>query len=907
MLRLLAKKLFGSVNDRIIKELQNDVEKINNLEANISSLTDQELKDKTKYFKNLLSNNHNLDHILHESFAVVREASKRVLKMRHFDVQLIGGIVLHKGKISEMKTGEGKTLVATLPCYLNALAGNGVHVVTVNDYLAQRDSEWMGKIFKFLDLKVGCITSETSEVERKKAYSCDITYATNNELGFDLLRDNMKYNKDDLVQRGHYFAIIDEVDSILIDEARTPLIISGPTQDNSKLYYAINNIIPELDETDYQFDEKDKNIFLSESGMDKIEELLRNKAIISPKSSLYDPNNIKIIHHINQSLKAHKTLKNETDYIVKDGQIVIIDEFTGRMQEGRRFSDGLHQALEAKEGLNIGNENQTLASITYQNYFRLYKKLAGMTGTAMTESLEFEEIYKLNVVEIPTNNIINRIDEDDEIYKTINAKFNAIINSIKEAHEKSQPILVGTVSIEKSEYISKLLKKEKLPHKVLNAKYHEQEAEIIEQAGIPKAITIATNMAGRGTDIMLGGNAQSLINKLKNPSSDQIDEIHKAVELNKQKVINSGGLYVLGTERHESRRIDNQLRGRSGRQGDIGKTKFFLSLEDDLMRIFGSEKLQGILSTLGLKEDEAIHHPWITKTLEGAQKKIEGRNYEIRKNLLKFDDVINQQRKNIFKLRNEIMNNDDISKKIRNYSNQIIEDIVDDCIAKNSFIDQWELDLLQKEVLRIYGLKLDLISLSQQENIDEIQIKQHIKDHANKLLNDKDKLYSSDLMRYVEKQLFLAIIDSSWKDHLLSLDKLKYGINLRAYAQKDPLIEYKKEAFELFEDMMLKIEEQIVMHIAQIKITDDSEKINILSNSSNNNFEESRVDPIEFSIGIEENNNKDKDRNLNQPRKLNINPQDRDPNNPTTWGNVGRNQLCPCGSGKKYKQCHGKI
>jgi|TARA_Y100000389_G_scaffold33211_1_gene28256 preprotein translocase subunit SecA len=904
MLHFLAKKIFGSVNDRIIKELSQDILKINNLESEISSLSDDELKNKTQYFKDLL-NNKTLDDILHEAFAVVREAAKRTLKMRHFDVQLIGGIVLHRGKISEMKTGEGKTLVATLPCYLNALTNKGVHIVTVNDYLAQRDSEWMGKIFNFLGLDVGCITSQTNEEDRKKAYNCDITYATNNELGFDLLRDNMKYNKDDLVQRGHNFAIIDEVDSILIDEARTPLIISGPTQDNSKLYYAINNIIPELTEQDYQFEEKDKNIFLSESGMDKVEEILRNRAIIAPKSSLYEPNNIKIIHHINQALKAHKTLSNEIDYIVKDSQIIIIDEFTGRMQEGRRFSDGLHQALEAKEGLDVRNENQTLASITYQNYFRLYKKLAGMTGTAMTESIEFEEIYKLNVVEIPTNNQISRIDEDDEIYKNINAKFSAIINSIKEAHEKSQPILVGTVSIEKSEYISKLLKKEKLPHKVLNAKYHEQEAEIIEQAGTAKAITIATNMAGRGTDIMLGGNAQSLISKLKNPTQEEINEITNAVEQNKQQVIAAGGLYVLGTERHESRRIDNQLRGRSGRQGDIGKTKFFLSLEDDLMRIFGSEKLQGILSTLGLKEEEAIHHPWITKTLESAQKKVEGRNYEIRKNLLKFDDVINQQRKNIFKLRNKIMESDNISPQIKKYSSQIIEDIVDDCIDKNSFSDQWEMDLLQKEVQRIYGLKLDLVTLSKQENINETHIKQHINDQACELFASKDRLYSAELMRYVEKQLFLATIDSMWKYHLLSLDKLKYGINLRAYAQKDPLIEYKKEAFALFEDMMLRIEEQIVMHISFIKITDDSQQINILSDTNDSNIEQSKIDPIEFTLGIKKSSNNKQSNN--QPRKLNIDPSERDPNDPSSWGNIGRNQSCPCGSGKKYKQCHGKI
>ncbi len=902
MLKHITKKIFGSVNDRVVRNIKKDIEIINSLEAAISKLSDSQLKDKTQEFKQTLKDGQNLDNILHEAFAVVREASKRVLNMRHFDVQLIGGIVLHQGKIAEMKTGEGKTLVATLPCYLNALTQKGVHVVTVNDYLAKRDSEWMGKIHQFLGLTVGCITNDSTDLERKEAYDCDITYATNNELGFDLLRDNMKYRLEDISQRGHNFAIIDEVDSILIDEARTPLIISGPTENNSELYYSINNIIPLIEPKHYQLEEKEKNIFLTDEGTERIEEILKEKGLVDKKSSLFDPQYIKIIHYINQALKAHKTLKNETDYIVKDGQIIIIDEFTGRMQEGRRFSDGLHQALEAKEGLKVRNENQTLASITFQNYFRLYKKLGGMTGTAMTESVEFEEIYNLKVVEIPTNQPISRKDEDDEIYKTESGKFNAIIDSIKESHKNLQPILIGTISIEKSEKLSKILKANKLPHKVLNAKYHEQEAEIIEQAGVAGAITIATNMAGRGTDIMLGGNAESLINKLKNPSKAKIKEIEDQVKENKEIVIKAGGLYVLGTERHESRRIDNQLRGRSGRQGDIGRTKFFLSLEDDLMRIFGSEKLQSLLSTFGLKEDEAIHHPWITKTLEGAQKKVEMRNYEIRKNLLKFDDIVNQQRRKIFSLRHEIMDSKDVSVKIKEFSNQIIEDIVDDCIPKNSYPEQWEMDHLEQEVKRIYGIKLKLVEFSQKEGVDEMQVKEFIKTSTKKIFEDKEKEYGVDTMRQIERQIFLVTIDSEWKDHLLSLDKLRYGINLRAYGQKDPLIEYKKEAFALFEDMMLRLEEQVINLLAVVRVSfENAKNIELFEKNKNKESLQTKINPVQFGI-FEENSEKTQKKS---PRKLNINPLDRDPKNPKTWGNVGRNQSCPCGSGKKFKQCHG--
>jgi preprotein translocase subunit SecA len=900
MLQFIAKKIFGSVNERFIKSLNPDIEKINSLEPIISVLTDEELRGKTTEFKSRLQKGETLEDILHEAFAVVREASKRVLNMRHFDVQLIGGIVLHRGRISEMRTGEGKTLVATLPCYLNALTEKGVHVVTVNDYLAHRDSQWMGKIHQFLGLTVGCLTNDLKDEERKAAYACDITYATNNELGFDYLRDNMKYSAEEMVQRGHAFAIVDEVDSILIDEARTPLIISGPTNDNSKLYEDINRLIPKLSATDFQLEEKDRGVFLTESGIETLEKILKESESIPADSSLYDPNHISLVHHINQALKAHKIFKNEIDYIVKDGSIVIIDEFTGRMQEGRRFSDGLHQALEAKEGVRVRNENQTLASITFQNYFRLYKKLGGMTGTAQTEAVEFEEIYGLRVVEIPTNRPISREDEEDEIYKNEKGKYDAIIKSIKEAHEKKQPILVGTISIEKSEYLSKLLRSHKLPHNVLNAKYHEQEAEIISQAGIPSAITIATNMAGRGTDIMLGGNPEMMIGEETDPQ--KISEIKAKVEADKRIAVQAGGLFVLATERHESRRIDNQLRGRSGRQGDPGKSKFFLSLEDDLMRIFGSEKLQAVLSRFGLKDDEAIVHPWITKTLAGAQHKVEMRNYEIRKNLLKYDDVVNHQRKTIFTLRGEILNLESVADKIQKFASQINQELVEDCIPKNSYPEQWEIDLLEKELFRIYGLKIDLKGESQKEGVTEKEILELISKNVTEIFWHKEQLYGVDVVRKIEKQILLLTLDNEWKDHLLSLDKLRHGINLRAYAQKDPLIEYKRDAFNLFEEMMLRIEEQVVSRLAhvQINLEQSQGEVNLIARAPKQKMFETRNDPA-ASVGSETKSST----NSNAQIKLNVNPQDRNPLDSSTWGNVGRNEPCPCGSGKKYKQCHG--
>jgi len=904
MFQFLAKKVFGSVNERYIKSLAADVTKINALEPLISVLTDEELRAKTDEFKNRLQNGQTLDDILHEAFAVVREASKRVLNMRHFDVQLIGGIVLHRGRISEMRTGEGKTLVATLPSYLNALSGNGVHIVTVNDYLAHRDSEWMGRIHRFLGLTVGCLTHDLNDEARREVYACDITYATNNELGFDYLRDNMKYAAQDMVQRGHNFAIVDEVDSILIDEARTPLIISGPTNDNSKLYEDINRLIPRLGSDDFAVEEKERGVFLTEGGIENVEKMLKSDGTIAQDSSLYDPAHISLVHHINQALKAHKIFKNEIDYIVKDGSIVIIDEFTGRMQEGRRFSDGLHQALEAKEAVRVRNENQTLASITFQNYFRLYKKLAGMTGTALTEAVEFEEIYNLRVVEIPTNRPVSRVDEDDEIYKNETGKYNAIIKSIKEAHEKKQPILVGTVSIEKSEYISKLLRSHKLPHSVLNAKYHEQEAEIIAQAGVPGAITIATNMAGRGTDIMLGGNAEMLIGEETDPQ--KVADIKAKVEADKRIAVQAGGLYVLATERHESRRIDNQLRGRSGRQGDPGKSKFFLSLEDDLMRIFGSEKLQSVLSRFGLQDDEAIVHPWITKTLEGAQHKVEMRNYEIRKNLLKYDDVVNHQRKNIFALRNKVMSNDSVLDSIRKFISQINRDLVEDCIPKDSYPEQWEMELLEKEIFRIYGIRIDLKNESQKEGVTEREILKMIDENVGEIFWNKEQLYGVDVLRKIEKQIFLLTLDSEWKDHLLSLDKLRHGINLRAYAQKDPLIEYKRDAFNLFEDMMLRIEEQVVSRLAhvQINLEHNDGEVNLIARAPKQRMFETRNDPAESTQSQNQNVAKNPTASNAQARS-NINPHERNPLDSSTWGNVGRNEPCPCGSGKKFKQCHG--
>lgn len=905
MINFILTKIFGSVNDRVVKSFNLTVDKINSLEGGMSKLSDYDLKKKTDLFKKQVQSGKSLDDILPEAFAVVREAAKRVLNMRHFDVQLIGGIILHQGKIAEMKTGEGKTLVSTLPSYLNALSGKAVHIVTVNDYLAKRDSSWMGQVHEFLGLTVGCIAGDVADEDRKKIYQCDIIYATNNELGFDYLRDNMKFSLDEVVTTGRNFAIIDEVDSILIDESRSPLIISGPTNDNSDLYEKVNKIISQLSKDDYEIEEKSRHIFLTELGSENAENILKRGGLISVESNLFDLENMSIMHHFNQALKAHKLFKNNSDYIVKNGNLVIIDEFTGRMQEGRRFSDGLHQALEAKEGLRVKNENQTLSSITFQNYFRLYDKLSGMTGTAVTEAAEFEEIYNLKTVQVPTHRQINRIDEDDEIYKTKSEKYNAIIKDIKECHTKQQPVLVGTVTIDQSEQLSRLLKKEKLPHKVLNAKFHREESKIISQAGMPGSITIATNMAGRGTDIVLGGNKDALTEDLKSKKltkaklQEKIELIDEKISKDKKIAIEAGGLYVLGTERHESRRIDNQLRGRSGRQGDIGKSKFYLSLEDDLMRIFGSDKLKIILSKLGLKDGEAIFHPLITKTLIRAQRKVEAHHFEIRKNLLKYDDIVNDQRKEIFKRRADLIKSEDLTENIKKIIDDVNQDVVGKAIPKKSYLEKWNLEFIEKEILRIYNLKLDIKSLSQKEGISDIEILDYINQESEKLIEEKKKEHGEKIEKEVRRQIFLMTLDYEWKNHLLSLDKIRNNINLRAYAGKDPFIEYKRESAELFQDMIYDIEEKSLVRISHAKLQSDVSKEEILdkfvklSKSKEGAQHKYSVNDLGLS-----------DQQL--PKKTESIKKTSD-NKLDEWANTGRNQKCPCGSGLKYKHCHGKI
>ena len=821
----IAKKIFGSSNDRFLKKLEKDVVNINNAEKKYEKLSDNELKKKTQEFKTKLNNKETLDSILVEAFSVVREAAKRTLKQRHFDVQLMGGMVLHKGMIAEMKTGEGKTLAATLPVYLNALEGKGVHVVTVNDYLAKRDSEWMGKIYKFLGLSVGCITAGIEDEDRYKAYQCDVTYGTNNEFGFDYLRDNMKYSKDSLVQKPHNFAIVDEVDNILIDEARTPLIISGPTEDTSDLYVKINQLIPKLKKEDYEIDEKSKSVNLTDKGIEEMEKVLLKEKVLK-NNNLFDSENIVLIHHINQALRAHKLFDKNTDYIVKNNQVIIIDEFTGRMMEGRRFSEGLHQALEAKENVSIQNENQTLASTSFQNYFRLYPKLAGMTGTALTEAAELLDIYKLEVIEIPTNEKCIRIDHDDEIYRTNEEKYEAIVNQIEKCKKKLQPILIGTISIEKSEKLSQILKKKNVDHKILNAKYHEQEAYVIAQAGQPGAVTIATNMAGRGTDIQLGGNLDMQIKELKIENEEKKKNLlKKKIENSKKTVIASGGLFVLGTERHESRRIDNQLRGRCGRQGDIGESKFYISLSDDLMRIFGSEKMDGMLQSLGIKHGEAIAHRWINKAIQKAQQKVEARNYDIRKSLLKFDDVMNDQRKVIYKERTKIMETKNIKDFIHNMKKETLDNIISKYIPKDSYFEQWNLSQLEKDVEEIFKIKKDIKKIGKKEGIADEEIKEIILKEIKNLEKNQEKDVGEENIRSIEKGFLLQIIDHTWKEHLLFLDYLKQGISLRAYGQKDPLNEYKKEAFGLFENMLFNIKRNISKLLSNIKFEKEKEEV----------------------------------------------------------------------------------
>ena len=911
MILNFALKLFGSSNERALRRLQGRVTPINALEEKFSALSDDALKAKTAEFKERVASGESLDSLLPEAFATVREAAKRVLGMRPFDVQLIGGMVLHEGKIAEMRTGEGKTLMATMPVYLNALSGKGVHVVTVNDYLAKRDSAWMGRIYNFLGLSVGVITANLSDMERQAAYGADITYGTNNEFGFDYLRDNMKFSLQQMVQRPFNFAIVDEVDSILIDEARTPLIISGPSEGSTDLYVQVNRIIPLLSPEDYEKDEKTRAVSLTENGNERVENLLRESGIM-PNGNMYDAANIALVHHVNQALRAHKLFSRDTDYIVKDGKVIIIDEFTGRMMEGRRYSEGLHQALEAKEEVKIQNENQTLASITFQNYFRMYPKLAGMTGTAMTEATEFAQIYNLGVVEIPTNVPAARADHDDKIYKSIADKYEAIVDLIHECQERQQPVLVGTVSIEKSEMLSDLLKKKKIKHSVLNARYHEQEAEIIAQAGRPGAVTIATNMAGRGTDIKLGGNADLLIEQALDPGMDDgrreqiAEDIRRQVHRDQEVVKAAGGLYVIGTERHESRRIDNQLRGRSGRQGDPGASIFFLSVEDDLMRIFASDKMETLLkSQIGLKDGEALTHPWLSKALERAQARVEQQNFEIRKNLLKFDNVMNDQRKVIYEQRREIMDaKEDLDELIEGMRYDVISGLVARTCPAGSYPEQWDAAALRSECQRLLNLNLPIEDWAKEEGIDEDEVRIRIESRAHEVIEAKITMAGEETFRRMSKNFLLQLLDQNWKEHLLALDHLRQGINLRAFGQRDPLNEYKAEAFSLFETMMNNLRESITQTVSFVEINISPEALAAIQKqqqqmmmAAQKNLHEGRVDPA-----LDNPSSPARDSNITQIRKVAF-----DQNDPATWVNTPRNAPCPCGSGKKYKHCHGAV
>jgi len=852
----ILKKIFKTSNERKLVEIRPLVEKINSLETEIQKLSDQELKNKTQEFKKRIKNGENLNKILPEAFACVREASVRTTGQRHFDVQLLGGIILHQGNISEMKTGEGKTLVATLPAYLNSLTEKGVHVVTVNDYLAKRDSEWMSKIYNFLGVSVGCIINGIDDVSRKAQYECDITYGTNNEFGFDYLRDNMKYSIPEMVQRKHYFCIVDEVDSILIDEARTPLIISGPTEDNSSQYFLCNKLVNQLSKEHYDTDEKDRSALLTEKGIDFIEDKLR-KINLLKGASFYDPQNLSIVHHINQSLRANMLFSKDKDYIIKDNQIYIIDEFTGRIMEGRRYSDGLHQAIEAKEGVQIQNENQTLASITFQNYFRLYEKLSGMTGTAMTEAEEFYEIYKLDVVELPTNRPMIRKDFNDKIFRTEKEKFNAIIKQIVEANEKKQPVLIGTTSIEKSERISKILKQESIKHNVLNAKFHEQEASIIAQAGRISAVTIATNMAGRGTDIQLGGNLDLKIKEGGTNDKILVEKTKQEHEEEKAKVLASGGLFVVGTERHESRRIDNQLRGRTGRQGDMGASIFYLSLQDDLMRIFGSEKIDFMLQKLGLKEGESIDHPWINKALEKAQQRVEGRNFDIRKTLLQFDDVMNDQRKVIFEQRLGVIKNQNIYNVVNDIFDEMIENLISEIRNYRDSADINSKKLIKTKTERLSGTKIDDNDFDAWLSKSSSEQKEFLKNHFDQRRNARITTAGDEINKDVEKRIFLQNLDYEWRSHLQYLEQLRQVIGLRGYGQKNPLDEYKRESFNLFKDLLSKIKENLIMFLINIQVTKEDK------------LPQSQQPPVQEK--------------------------------------VSRNASCNCGSGKKYKNCCGAL
>jgi preprotein translocase subunit SecA len=931
----LAKKIFGSVNDRRLKSYRPKVAAINAIEAELEALSDEELRFRTDAFKAELAAGKSLDDILVPVFATVREAAKRTLGQRHFDVQLIGGMVLHEGAIAEMRTGEGKTLVATLPVYLNALAGKGVHIVTVNDYLARRDAEWMGQIYKFLGLTVGVIVHGLDDNERAQAYACDITYGTNNEYGFDYLRDNMKYEMAQMVQRGHHYAIVDEVDSILVDEARTPLIISGPLDDRSDLYLAIDQVLPRLQKSDYDLDEKQRAVSLTEAGNEHMEELLREVGLLK-EGDLYDAHNATIVHHVNQALRAHTLFQRDKDYIVRNGEVVIIDEFTGRMMPGRRYSEGLHQALEAKERVQVQPENQTLASITFQNYFRLYGKLAGMTGTAATEANEFLEIYNLEVVEIPTNQPVARLDEDDEVYRTAAEKYKGIIREIEDASSRGQPILVGTTSIEKSEHLAALLKGEgfeqidfenpkaleplyqaardgrSVKHfAVLNARFHEQEAFIVAEAGVPGAITIATNMAGRGTDIQLGGNAQMRIRQelagLEGEERNRREEeILAEIARFKARAIAAGGLYVLGTERHESRRIDNQLRGRSGRQGDPGRSKFYLSLQDDLMRIFGSERMDGMLSKLGLKENEAIVHPWINKAIERAQAKVEARNFDIRKNILKYDNVMNDQRKVVFEQRKEFMAQESVRETVDEMRHGVLDDIVARGIPENAYPEQWDVQGLKSDVVRLLNLDLPVDEWAKEEGIADEEIRERLRKAADEAYARRVEQNSNEVMTYVEKQVLLQTLDHLWREHLVTLDHLRQVIGWRGYAQRDPLNEYKSEAFELFNGLVGHLREQVTGQLMRIEVVfqqpEPAELPPMFAQHLDPATGENEIDMPQgaaFGAGSA--------LGLAAYDAETMPAKGRDPNDPASWGRVGRNEPCPCGSGKKYKHCHGRF
>jgi preprotein translocase subunit SecA len=893
-----AKQIFGSVNERKVRQLKPLVARINALEPTFEALSDEALRNKTSEYRHKLARGAKIDELLPEAFATVREGAKRTLGQRHYDVQLMGGMFLHQGKIAEMRTGEGKTLVATLPVYLNALESRGVHVITVNDYLAKRDAEWMGQIYRFLGLSVGVIVHGLYDNERRQAYAADVTYGTNNEFGFDYLRDNMKYSLGEMVQRGHRFAIVDEVDSILIDEARTPLIISGPTEDRSEFYKSVDALIPLLRPEHYEHDEKQRSVTYTEAGSERIEEMLVERGLL--QGSLYEPANISIVHHANQALRAHKLFHRDKDYIVKDGEVVLIDEFTGRMMAGRRLSEGLHQAIEAKESVNIQPENQTLASITFQNYFRLYDKLSGMTGTAATEAQEFGDIYKLDVVEIPTNRPVKRLDIDDEVYRTAQEKFKAIIADIEETHRKQQPVLVGTVSIEKSEYLSQMLKQRGIPHQVLNARYHEQEAQIVAQAGVPGAVTIATNMAGRGTDIQLGGNLEMRVKAaLKGDETpDQIAaqrrQILADIEDKKRIALEAGGLYVLGTERHESRRIDNQLRGRTGRQGDPGKSKFYICLEDDLLRIFAAERLDAIMRGLGIKEGEAIVHPWMNKALETSQRRVEQRNFEIRKNLLKYDDVINDQRKAIFEQRIEFMRTADVSPIVRDMRHDVVEKLIWRHMPEKAYPEQWNTPELMEEAEEIFGFHSPVDAWAAEEGIAQQEIIERLTREVDHAYAQKAAMLGPERLRAVEKQVLLSVVDMRWREHLSLLDHLRSVIHLRGYAQRDPLNEFKTEAFTLFERMLLDLRTTITRMLLRLQIGQADDQL-------------PRPQTPTRMVEIHQN----PDTGENEMAALRdapppLAPEGFDRHNPRTWGKVSRNAPCPCGSGKKFKYCHGQ-